>query len=107
MVDFTIKENDTSPIFQRTLVDPSGTAVNLVGSSVVFKMYDQLRTTQVISSAATLTDAVNGVVTYDWQAVDTVAKGWYWVELEVTYADTAIETFPNDGYISLRITGEL
>ena len=107
MVDFTIKENDTSPVIQRTLTDAAGTAVNLTGSSVVFKMYDQMRTTQVVSSAATLDDAANGVVSYTWLAADTDVPGWYWVEFEVTYADTSIETFPNSGYISVLITKEL
>lgn len=107
MVDFTIKENDTSPIIQRTLTDASGTAVNLTGSSVVFKMYDQMRTTQVVSSAATLVDAANGVVRYTWLAADTDVPGWYWVEFEVTYSDSSIETFPNSGYISVLITEEL
>lgn len=107
MVDFTIKENDTSPVLQRTLVDSAGTAVNLTGASVVFKMYDQVRATQVVSAAATLDDAANGVVSYTWQAADTDVPGWYWVEFVVTYSDSSIEKFPNSGFISVKINKEL
>ena len=107
MVDFTIKENDTSPTFQRTLTDASGTAVNLSGATVIFKMYDQMRTTQVISATATLVDATNGVISYTFQTADTVTPGWYWVELEVTFSGGAVETYPNSGYISLLISKEL
>lgn len=107
MVDFTIKQNDTSPIFQRTLLDDAGAAVNLTTATATFKMYDQLRTTEIISSAATITDAANGVVTYPWLAADTATEGWYWAEIEVTYADSSIETFPNSGYLSIKIPKEL
>jgi len=107
MADFTIKQNDDSPAFERTLSDSSGTVINLTGSTVRFHLYDQTKDTAKIDAAATITDAANGVVVYTWAAGDTDTVGWYWGEFEVTYSDTTVETFPNSGYISVKVTPEL
>jgi len=107
VADFVIKQNDTSPDFQRTLLDSDGVAVPLTGATVRFHMYDQMRTTAKIDGAATITDAANGVVVYSWAAGDTDTTGWYWGEFEVTFSDGSIETFPNTGYTSIKVSPEL
>lgn len=106
MMAFTIKQNDTSPSMSATLTDASNNAINLTGASVQLHMED-LGGTIKVDSACTITDATSGVVRYDWTASDTDTVGTYRVEFEVTYADSSIETFPNKGYESVIVVGEL
>lgn len=106
MADFTIKQGDTSPAIEATLKDRDGNAVNLTGASVQF----HLSTTaykNVIDAAGTLVNASEGRVKYEWQPDDTGQQGDFFAEFEVTYADNTIETFPNDGYISVEIKRQL
>ena len=107
MAVFYIKENDTSPEYQTTLQDASGTAVDVTGATIRFHMYTQDKTTAKIDAAATIVTAASGIVKYTWQAGETDTSGWYWGEFEVTYSDSSIETFPNDGYLSIKILPEL
>jgi len=104
--DFFIKRNDTSPAIQATLQDSAGSAVSLVGATVKFILYDYAAN-EIVNAAATVTDAANGVVQYNWQAADTAAAGFYRAEFEVTYADSTVETFPNYEYININIYEDL
>ena len=103
---FSIKQNDTSPSLQATLKDAAQSPVNLSGSTVMFHMKSVDGTVKV-NQPMTITDANGGVVQYDWQAVDTDTVGTYYVEFEVTYADTSIETFPNNGNRVVSVVREL
>ena len=103
---FNIKQNDTSPSLQATLKDASGTAIILTGASVRFHM-KALDGTVKVDAAMTVTDNLNGVVQYDWQAGDTDTVGSYSVEFEVTYSDSTIETFPNNQNLTISVVREL
>jgi hypothetical protein len=106
MMAFTIKQNDTSPSIQATLQNYNGTPINLVGATVRFHM-KSFEGAIKVDRVATVTSALNGVVTYFWQAGDTDTAGSYYAEFEVTYSDLAVETFPNNGSIAITITPEL
>lgn len=97
---FHIKRNDTSPSIEAVLSDSNG-PVNLTGATVNFYMAN------LVSGAATITDAAAGEVRYDWQAGDTTKLGYHLAEWEVVYADGKKETFPNDGYSTIKITADL
>lgn len=103
---FNIKQNDTSPSLQATLKDASLTAINLAGASVQFHM-KAVDGTLKVDAAMTVVDAANGVVQYNWQAGDTDTVGAYYAEFEVTYADTTVETFPNNGNKVISVVKEL
>ena len=105
MPDFVIKQNDTAPIIKAYLQDENGDAVNISGASVDFHMSDYSST--VINSPATIEDETGGLVSYTWQSEDTTEKGNYKAEFEVTFADGSIETFPNTGYIEIKINAEI
>ena len=102
---FNIKQNDTSPALRYTL-DP---LVDLTGSTVVFNL--RARATGVVkiarAVAAIIAPATDGVVQYDWAAGDTDTPGIFEGEFEITFTDSAIETYPNDGYLTVKITGEI
>lgn len=100
MADFYIKQNDTRPYLEATLQDSAGDAVNLTGASVRFHMGS-------IDAAATIVDAATGSVRYEWQAGDTSTTGFFNFELEATYADGGVETWPNHGTWTIQISPEI
>lgn len=103
---FSIKQNDTSPSLQVTLKDSSLVVVNLTGANVRFHM-KSVDGTLKIDAPMTVTNALGGVCQYNWQAGDTDTVGTYYVEFEVTYADAAVETFPNNGSKTVKVVREL
>ena len=104
---FYVKQNDTSPSMLATLQDANGNAVGVVGASVRFHMRAIGSTNATVDAAAVIVDAANGIVRYDWDAADTATVGSYQAEFEVTYADASVETFPNDGFIRVKITDDV
>ena len=104
---FYIKQNDTSPKLLATLQNASGSAIDLTGASVRFHMRTISGSSIVVDAAATIVTALSGIVRYSWTAPDTATIGSYQGEFEVTYADATIETFPNDGYISIEIIDDI
>lgn len=104
---FYIKRNDTSPSMLATLQDANGDAVDITAASVRFHLRPISSQTVTVDEAATIVTALDGLVRYDWQAEDTATIGSYQAEFEVTYADTTVETFPNDGYIRVEIISDI
>lgn len=103
---FYIKKGDTSPSL---LVSLTPSDVDITGATVVFNL-------RARGSAATKVDRAAAVIVspsgpaqlrYDWLAGDTDTAGDYEAEFEVTRGDGSIETFPNDGNIEIRITGDI
>lgn len=104
---FNLKQNDTSPSIQTTLLDGNGLAVDITGNlGVTFHMRNE-EGTVIIDTAATVVTAGSGIVRYDWDAADTAAAGTFQAEFEVTYSDGKIETFPNASYIEVIITDDI
>lgn len=103
---FSIKQNDTSPSLQATLKDAALNPVDLTGATVMFHM-KSVDGTIKIDQQMTVTNASGGVVQYDWQSGDTDTVGTYYVEFEVTYADSSVETFPNNGNKVVSVVREL
>lgn len=104
--DFFIVQNDTAPAIEATLKDANGNAVSLSGASVRFHMMPKSGTAKV-DAAATITDAANGKVKYEWAVGDTDAFGMFDAEWEVTYSNGTIETFPSSGFTQIRIRKEI
>jgi hypothetical protein len=103
---FTIKQNDTSPSIQVTLEDSAFVAIPLLGASVKIHM-KSLDGVIKINGAMTIVDADNGIIQYDWQTGDTDTVGIYYVEFQVTYSDSSIETFPNSGNEVVSVVRQL
>lgn len=104
---FYIKQNDTRPNLAANLFDGDGSIPSLDGASVVFKMRKSGSTTATVNSAAVVTNASKGEVTYTWSASDTATVGSYEGEFEVTYSGGGVQTFPNNQYINIEITDDI
>jgi hypothetical protein len=100
----TIKRNDTRDALKATLSNESG-PVDLTGATVRFLM--SKRKTIKVDRAAQIKDAANGVVWMVFEQGDTDQDGLFNAEFEVTFPDNRIETFPNDGFISINIIKDL
>ncbi len=102
-----IKQNDTAPAFSATLLDSAGNAVNLSGATGLF-LLKHTRTRELkVSSAIVIVSAVAGTVRYDWVTGDTDTPGDYDAEVQITFSDTTIETFPNGDYHRLIVLKDL
>lgn len=104
---FKIKTNDTSPKLTVDLEDASGAAVALSGATARFHMKKYGATSLKVDAAADITDADNGRVEYSWASGDTDTAGTYYGEIEITYGDATVETFPNSGYFTIIIQEDL
>ena len=105
---FRIKTNDTSPKLAVTLEDANSNAINVTGANGVrFHMKAFGATALKIDAPMTITNATGGIVQYSWVAADTDTAGTYYGEVEVTYADNTVETFPNNGYFTVIVKEDL
>ncbi len=102
-----IKRNDTAPAFTATLRDSAGDPINLTGATILFLMRNPRTRTLKVSGAMTIVSATAGTVRYDWVAGDTDRAAVYQVEVQVTFSDTTIETFPNGSHHRLEVIKDL
>jgi len=108
--DFVLKKGDLLPVIIRTLKDAAGAAVDLTGTTCKFIMRRVGASAPKVNTAAVVDpDQVNnkGKVSYTWVGTDTDTAGVYEAEWQVTFSGGKAETFPNDGYLVIRITDEL
>ena len=108
--DFLIKSGDTASAVYATLENSGGTAVDIQGASVTFKMRPIGGGTLTVAAAATnaqvgagTVDGSRGDVIYGWAAGNTGTAGLYLAEWEVTFSSGTVQTFPNDGYSLILI----
>lgn len=104
---FYIKQNDTRPILSATLVNSDGSAPDLTGSTVVFKMRKYGESSTKVDAAAAVTGATTGVVQYTWSASNTDTVGSYEAEFQVTFSGGGIQTYPNNRYIDVEIVDDI
>ena len=107
MSDFYIKQNDTSPAIKVTCRDSDNNPIVVTGATVRFHMRLKSDGTVKVDDAGSVISGTDGTIQYAWSAGDTDTAGLYEAEFELTYTDTTIETFPNDGYISVTVTDDI
>lgn len=103
-LDFLLKYSDT---------DENGNAIlsahNLTGATVKFTLAEKADGTVVINEAAMsiVGDATLGRVRYTVQTGDFDTPGDYYCQIEVTFSDGRIITFPKEEYLPIIIGAEL
>ena len=98
-----LKRGDTAPALRATITD-GGTPVDLTTATV--KVIGKRNGTAVFSRAAT-TKTNLGVVTMAWQAGDTALPGLIAVEIEATWPDSTVQTYPPSGYLGVLVDPDL
>lgn len=106
MLVFELKRGDTSPALMAALQDDAGAAVDITGASVRFHM-KAIGGAVKVDAAAVIVDPVAGEVQYSWAPEDTDTAGRFSAEIEVTYTDATVETFPNGENILIVIRDDL
>lgn len=101
-----LKRGDTRTAIRATLLEPSGSPVNLTGASVRFVMAD-LRGAIRIARAAEIVDPAGGKVLMVFETSETDEAGTYRAEFEVQFADGRKETYPNGDYLTIQIMSDL
>lgn len=101
MADLTMKAGDTWPALVTTLEDSAGPLDLTTATGVTMRMASP--TVSMTNLSCTITDAANGVVSYQWQAGDTDTPGTYKAEFAVSFGGGTIQTAPNDAYKEIVI----
>jgi 5-hydroxyisourate hydrolase-like protein (transthyretin family) len=108
---FTMKKNDTRPIFRAQLLqtDPAdenlSIPVDLTAATAVRFLMKKDATLKV-DGVATVENAAQGRVYYTWIPADTNESGNFNVEFEVSWG-TDKQTFPSDAYMTVTIMDDL
>lgn len=101
------KQLDTKNALRATLKAPDGSPRDLTGATIIFVGRARHSPAPVISRQATITDAPAGEVRFAFMAGDNLAAGELLGEFQVTYPSGTRETFPNSGYIVLKVFANL
>lgn len=107
--DFQWKRHDLGPAIFAQLFDETGAPYILTGKTVTFIMTIGQSGTPTVDATATVSDAVNGIVSYTPIAADTALAGDFNVEWQVSAAGSPATkiTFPNFGNQTLHIDADL
>ena len=97
-----MKQNDTSPDLQVTILDGDANAVDVSGSTIVFNM-SAAGVPKVVNQSCSIVSGSDGTVKYVWQSGDTDTPGIYEGEFQVTFVGGAIGTYPNSDALKLSI----
>lgn len=96
---FRLNYGDLQPSLQATLLNSDGSAVNLAGASVVFTMSQ--KGVVLFSNPASIVNASNGVVQYNWLSGNTNYYGSCLGVFAVTYPSGLTQSFPVDSQLSI------
>jgi len=108
-VNFFWKKNDTSPPLEVILRDGFGAPVNMTGATVVLN-------TRLLPGGAVkinggsmgaVGSAVNGRQKYDPTASDTDTAGIYEAEIQATFSNGKIRTFPSAGFFTIEVVDDI
>ena len=95
-----MKTGDTAPAFT------ADTNADLTGATASVR-FSKLNGTFVMVRTGTITDAPNGIVTYQWVAANDGAlinnPGAYRADVMVTFAGGSIERFPQRSYLEVIV----
>lgn len=104
---FQIKKGDTSPAIEATVTDQDGDPVDLTGATIYFRMQDISTHDTLFDKEASIVDATEGMVEYNWQSGDTDTPGMYYAEFQIEFSQTNVQTHPRAGYKIVEVSDSL
>jgi len=107
-----VKKGDTgSPLrchLRRLNEDGTYSDAVLTGATLTFSMRKRGKTTRTVDAQGmTVESATGGLAYYTFVAGDVDETGTFDGEIVVTYSDTTTETFPEEGFITVVVEGEI
>jgi hypothetical protein len=105
---FEVKRGDTAPTFRAQCLDGTD-PVNLTAAPTVRFLMKTSAGVSVVAANMTKDDQTTlpGWVRYAWDSDDLAAAGTYLAEVEVTWADGKIQTFPRDEHVYVLVAEDL
>lgn len=110
----TMKQHDTRPIQNIALFSPDPNDITrtvvtdlTLASSVKINAAAQSGGDIFSSPLAFAAPRTTGVVVWTPASTDTDVKGTYNAEIEITWSDGGIQTFPNDSFFTVNIVGDV
>ena len=100
---FTTKQGDTRTALKATLTTASGEALTDV-ASIKFRMSDTLYKNKIDRHVDIVALPEVAVI---FTPAEVATEGNYYGEFVVEYTDSKVETFPNSGYINIKIEKNL
>lgn len=108
---YYLRQGDEGSIIETILRDEDGTAVDLNGATVYFNMAPigggALKVNAEAVNEQDTTNGETGHVSYTWQEGDSDTTGLFLAEWEVRYVGGEVQTFPNTGYLLVRVTPQI
>jgi hypothetical protein len=103
--NFNIAVGATAPALT-DIIQENGVPVNLTGASVRFRMRKVLSAVLTVDTAATVTGATTGNVTYSWATGDTTTEGEYVAWWQATLSNGKIHITPEFKVVVDALTTE-
>lgn len=107
MQEFFIKQGDLLPAIESILKDENDVAIDLTSTTIQFAYRRYGETLATVRTAEIIAPATNGHVRYQWVTADTATAGSMEAEWRVTYPGGSVVSFPNDGYLIVRVSSKL
>jgi len=103
-MSLTFVQGDTAPDINAIIheEDDATVVVDLTDATVKFQMRKADDRKYQVNSAASITDAANGTVSYSWGPNDLAQHGTFIVQWEVTYPGGRVQTTSPEVEISVR-----
>ena len=109
-IDYEFKENDTKPVLSTVFMGHDGLPVDLTNATdVTFRMGHVRDDVLVVASSATIDDATNGLVSYQFSENETAREGLHIAEFVATFPDEDGDgnpetiTYPHDEDLGIDI----
>lgn len=99
------KSGDTRQTYELALLNKNLMPINLSSSTINLLLADEQNV--VIRKSVTVTDAAQGKISFKIESTEQLPVGLFDMEFQVTYPDNTIEIFPRDGYLKLKVLGNL
>lgn len=107
VADVSLKQGDLEPTLSVTLVGVDGVVPPLVDAVGITFRLATTAGVEIFARAANLDDAAGGVLSYLWQAGDTVTAGSYYGEFVVDWGSGRTQTYPPNDYLLIRVVPKL
>jgi len=106
---FFLKQNDTGKPIEGILRDGFGSPIDVTGATVLFLMRLAPAGAVKISAGAmgAVGSATNGRVKYSFAPGDVDTAGTYEAEVQATFANGLVRTFPEENYITVEIEDDI
>lgn len=103
---FTIKQGARKPYLLLQLLDDDGEPVDLTTASSATLVMEPHGGGTAVSKVMTFFSRSLGKVQYAWQSADTATAGAWDCEVDLTWSDGEVETYPTSGSLLIVVEAQ-